>query len=299
MRKFFALLAVALMCTANVNAQMIELEVVQLDLDSTVTVPAGEATIVVFVPGSGADPFGPTPPNGDLIFIGGNATGSPGLLASAACGLPTPTDPTLLGDFPTANFMIVGADASGAALLSNHTDTTLAEDGTGLACFTADPDMDPATADGQTTDNAFAQTFTVGAATDIDSVLIAIDLAIEGNNPLGVDTDGDGVGDAPSILDGFIPLKVFFFFGIVPTFDGLGSIETPDAEFCVNLDVGVKGCTNPIGDINLDGTVDLLDVTPFVELLTNAGFQCEADIDENGTVDLLDVTPFVELLTGG
>ena len=54
-----------------------------------------------------------------------------------------------------------------------------------------------------------------------------------------------------------------------------------------------------IGDINTDGAVDLLDVGPFVDLLTNAGFQCEADIDDNGAVDLLDVTPFVDLLTGG
>ena len=78
-----------------------------------------------------------------------------------------------------------------------------------------------------------------------------------------------------------------------------GPNETPDAAFVLDVVVGDVGCTNPIGDINLDGTVDLLDVTPFVELLTSAGFQCEADIDENGTVDLLDVTPFVELLTGG
>ena len=53
------------------------------------------------------------------------------------------------------------------------------------------------------------------------------------------------------------------------------------------------------GDVNTDGTIDLLDVTPFVTLLVNGGFQCEADIDISGAVDLLDVTPFVDLLTGG
>ena len=40
MRKIFAFLAVALMCTANVDAQLAD-EVITLDLDSTVTVPAG------------------------------------------------------------------------------------------------------------------------------------------------------------------------------------------------------------------------------------------------------------------
>ena len=54
-----------------------------------------------------------------------------------------------------------------------------------------------------------------------------------------------------------------------------------------------------LGDVNRDGSVDLLDVAPFVELLTNGGFQAQADINQDGAVDLLDVAPFVELLSGG
>ena len=54
-----------------------------------------------------------------------------------------------------------------------------------------------------------------------------------------------------------------------------------------------------LGDVNQDGTVDLLDVAPFVELLTNGDFQAEADINQDGIVDLLDVAPFVDLLAGG
>ena len=54
-----------------------------------------------------------------------------------------------------------------------------------------------------------------------------------------------------------------------------------------------------IGDVNQDGSVDLLDVGPFVDLLVSGDFQKEADINEDGTVDLLDVTPFVALLAGG
>ena len=59
------------------------------------------------------------------------------------------------------------------------------------------------------------------------------------------------------------------------------------------------GCTNPLGDVNLDGVVTLLDVSPFVALLTGGGFQCEADVNEDGVVSLLDVNPFVQILTGG
>ena len=53
------------------------------------------------------------------------------------------------------------------------------------------------------------------------------------------------------------------------------------------------------GDVNQDGSVDLLDVQPFVELVTGGEFQAEADANCDGAVNLLDVTPFVLILTGG
>ena len=51
-----------------------------------------------------------------------------------------------------------------------------------------------------------------------------------------------------------------------------------------------------LGDVNGDGNVDLLDVSPFVDLLLDGGFQLEADINQDQVVDLLDVQLFVELL---
>ncbi len=51
-----------------------------------------------------------------------------------------------------------------------------------------------------------------------------------------------------------------------------------------------------VGDINLDGVVDLNDVRPFVTLLNSGGFQAEADINQDGSVNLMDVAPFVSLL---
>ena len=54
-----------------------------------------------------------------------------------------------------------------------------------------------------------------------------------------------------------------------------------------------------IGDVNRDGVVNLLDVTPFVELVSDSGFQLEADVNQDGIVNLLDVQPFVLLLSGG
>ena len=53
------------------------------------------------------------------------------------------------------------------------------------------------------------------------------------------------------------------------------------------------------GDVNGDGVVDLLDVTPFVAVLAGGDFNEAADINGDGMVDLLDVGPFVDLLSGG
>ena len=51
-----------------------------------------------------------------------------------------------------------------------------------------------------------------------------------------------------------------------------------------------------LGDVNLDGEVNLLDVAGFVELLTSGNYQVQADVNEDGTVNLLDVAPFVDIL---
>ena len=49
----------------------------------------------------------------------------------------------------------------------------------------------------------------------------------------------------------------------------------------------------------MDEVTDILDVAPFVAVITGGGFQCEADVNEDLVVDILDVAPFVDILTGG
>ena len=77
---------------------------------------------------------------------------------------------------------------------------------------------------------------------------------------------------------------------------GIGSVLTID-----NLSIN-DGCPNlceyPPGDVTQSGTLDLLDVAPFIELLVEGKFLCEADINQDGVTDLLDVDPFVSLLAG-
>ena len=64
------------------------------------------------------------------------------------------------------------------------------------------------------------------------------------------------------------------------------------------LQVGADVGTVLLGDVNLDGVVNLLDVGPFVALLGNGGFQAEADVNQDGVVNLLDVGPFIMILGG-
>ncbi len=54
-----------------------------------------------------------------------------------------------------------------------------------------------------------------------------------------------------------------------------------------------------LGDVNLDGDVNGLDVDPFVDVLLNGPFQTEADMNADGVVNGLDVDPFVEAVVGG
>ena len=70
-----------------------------------------------------------------------------------------------------------------------------------------------------------------------------------------------------------------------------------------NYEVGYSGFQDlPFavvkGDVNLDGVVNLLDVAPFVDVLSAGGFQVQADVNCDGDVNLLDVQPFVNVLGG-
>ncbi len=61
--------------------------------------------------------------------------------------------------------------------------------------------------------------------------------------------------------------------------------------------VEIGGTNVLLGDINLDGAVNLLDVSPFVALIGSSAFQKEGDINGDGEVNLLDVDGFIALLS--
>ena len=56
-----------------------------------------------------------------------------------------------------------------------------------------------------------------------------------------------------------------------------------------------------IGDTNLDGIVNFLDISPFISILSGgAGFDpqaiANADINQSGEVNFLDISPFINAL---
>ena len=53
-----------------------------------------------------------------------------------------------------------------------------------------------------------------------------------------------------------------------------------------------------LGDVNIDGIVNFLDISPFIGALTSGTNQCEADCDQNGEVNFLDIAVFIGILTG-
>jgi hypothetical protein len=54
-----------------------------------------------------------------------------------------------------------------------------------------------------------------------------------------------------------------------------------------------------LGDVNLDGAVNALDISGFVNRLTTGVYQAEADINKDLAVNALDISGFVSCLTGG
>ncbi len=80
----------------------------------------------------------------------------------------------------------------------------------------------------------------------------------------------------------------------VPEFDQRGL-----PRVAVNgIDIGAVELQFLLGDLNRDGVVNLLDVDPFIDLISEGNFQVEGDVNQDGVVNLLDVEPFIDLLSG-
>lgn len=53
-----------------------------------------------------------------------------------------------------------------------------------------------------------------------------------------------------------------------------------------------------LGDVSRDGSVDFLDISPFIQLLSSGEYQLEADTNPDTQVNFLDIGPFIQALAG-
>jgi hypothetical protein len=73
---------------------------------------------------------------------------------------------------------------------------------------------------------------------------------------------------------------------------------TNNNEFDI-FSIPVLPAESLLGDLNLDGEVNGLDVDPFVDTLLSGPYAAEADMNEDQVVNGLDVDPFVTAVVGG
>ena len=78
-------------------------------------------------------------------------------------------------------------------------------------------------------------------------------------------------------------------------FDSLDDVDGLGPRLLLELADG----PDPIllGDVNQDGAVNFLDISPFILVLSSGGFQAEADCNGDGVVDFLDISPFIGILS--
>ena len=91
--------------------------------------------------------------------------------------------------------------------------------------------------------------------------------------------------------------------GVIGEFSSVNIQGTPDGfEAEVEIDNGnvILVLTDAIllGDVNLNGTVDFFDISPFISLLSGDGFLDQADINRDGIVNFFDISPFISILSG-
>ena len=92
-----------------------------------------------------------------------------------------------------------------------------------------------------------------------------------------------------------------------PDADGTGqSLERNDLEangsfstswIAATPTPGAFETTFVLGDANLDGVVDFLDISPFISLLGSGTFLDQADVNRDGLVSFLDISPFISILS--
>ena len=54
-----------------------------------------------------------------------------------------------------------------------------------------------------------------------------------------------------------------------------------------------------LGDLNTDGTLNILDIVLTMNMILISDYNIIADVNEDGTLDILDIVIMVNILVGG
>lgn len=153
---------------------------------------------------------------------------------------------------------------------------------------------------------AFSENVVFGSNTDNDTIIFERD-AVGTADALTHETHvRAGDSGAPAFLTNssnndliLVGVNSFRFDGSAPsTFRSSGNTYTGNQVDEINaiLDANVI-VPLLLGDCNMDGEVNFLDISPFISVLSMGDFLEEADIDENDVVNFLDINPFINLLS--
>ena len=133
---------------------------------------------------------------------------------------------------------------------------------------------------------------------DIDT---AIGLYSATGSLIAINDDVNTNGESQLILENLVGGNYILAIGLSGTTFGDGfdvdSISMLPGEATIR--VRTKPTPILLGDVNQDGSINLLDIGPFIDLVSNGGFQLEADMNQDGAVNLLDIGPFVDVIAGG
>ncbi|OHB78057.1 MAG: hypothetical protein A2W31_16665 [Planctomycetes bacterium RBG_16_64_10] len=130
---------------------------------------------------------------------------------------------------------------------------------------------------------------------------------LSAGDPLSSDTTLLGVDGTGRSLEVYLGLNESFDSGFVP--DGQ-LFSTGILDQVASTAAGMDGYRllvmhmahiqpGPLGDVNRDGMVDGLDVSPFVDVLLHGPFNPVADMNTDGAANGLDVQPFVAAVIRG
>lgn len=201
------------------------------------------------------------------------------------CSYPASEAPTNTIDGTLAKYLNFGEQNSGF-IVSRADGASVIIDGFTITTANDFEPRDPASYELYGTNEPIQSTQNSTGDLENWTLVQAGDLAL----PSERDTESDPV--AVKNTTGYTAYRVIF--PTVKDAGGANSMQLAEMTFTGEISDIL------VGDVNCDGEVNLLDVQPFVNVLTGVDpFTPKADINGDGNVDLLDVTPFVNLLSGG